>query len=173
MVRWAYDDPNPVAIDAIKRADQDIMYALLKAKGISVQSSGYQYPAHYDIPEAKRLKLENGVDVTEERPDLAYPDTDAQYPVDDIAPATGGSDGKGGHDEENSIGNYYETYVKQYGEHYVEAGSVVDDSKSADGNDSFWEKHVDENTGATYYFNTETGESSWTKVAEACAVVSK
>ena len=148
MVRWAYDDPNPVAIDAIKRADQDIMYALLKAKGISVQSASFHYPAHYEVPEAKRLRLENGADVVEERPDLAYPNTDGQYPVS-----------AGAYSES---GDYYEQYAAQNAARYadtevVDSTSTGDDDSDAGG----WEKHVDESTGATYYFNTATGESSW------------
>ena len=151
MVRWAYDDPNPIAIDAIRRADQDIMYALLKAKGISVQSAGYDYPAHYEVPDAKRLRLENGTDVTEERPDLAYPNTDGQYPDSAVA----GSEAS----------DYYEQYAMQNASRYTDstaAGASASDDGD-DGDEGGWEKHVDESTGATYYFNTATGESSWTE----------
>lgn len=31
-VRWAFDDPNPVAQDAVDRADKDALAALLQAK---------------------------------------------------------------------------------------------------------------------------------------------
>lgn len=33
-IKWAHDDPNPVAQDAIDRADRDALYALMQAKGI-------------------------------------------------------------------------------------------------------------------------------------------
>ena len=129
QIRWAYDDPNPVAIDAIKRADQDMMYALLKAKGISVEAAAYQYPADYEVPETKKMRLENGSEVTDERPDLAYPNTDAQYPD---APEQ----------ENDAPGN--------------EEDDDVDDN-----DEGGWEKQIDSSTGATYYFNSATGESSW------------
>jgi len=31
-IRWAFDDPNPVAQDAVDRADKDALAALLQAK---------------------------------------------------------------------------------------------------------------------------------------------
>jgi len=129
-----------VAIDAIKRADQDIMYALLKAKGISVDGgSAYQYPADYAIPEPKKIMLENGVDVTVDRPDLAYPNTDAQYQSSSLL----GQRNRPSEDEDEQ--------------------EEEDDDGDEDENDGEggWEKLIDENTGATYYFNTLTGESSW------------
>ena len=138
-IRWAYDDPNPVAIDAIKRADQDIMYALLKAKGISVDGgSAYQYPADYAIPEPKKIMLENGVDVTVDRPDLAYPNTDAQYQSSSLL----GQRTRPSEDEDEE----------------EEEDDGDENENDAEGG---WEKLIDENTGATYYFNTHTGESSW------------
>ena len=32
-LRWAHDDPNPVAQDAIERANRDALFALMQAKG--------------------------------------------------------------------------------------------------------------------------------------------
>jgi hypothetical protein len=32
-IRWAHDNPNPVAQDAISRADKDALFALMQAKG--------------------------------------------------------------------------------------------------------------------------------------------
>ena len=32
-IRWAHDDPNPVAQDAIDRANKDALFALMQAKG--------------------------------------------------------------------------------------------------------------------------------------------
>jgi hypothetical protein len=31
-IRWAFDDPNPVAQDAVNRADKDALSALMQAK---------------------------------------------------------------------------------------------------------------------------------------------
>lgn len=35
-IKWAHDDPNPVAQDAIDRANRDALYALMQAKGLFV-----------------------------------------------------------------------------------------------------------------------------------------
>ena len=37
-VKWAYDDPNPVAQEAMRRADADAALAALKARGMMIQS---------------------------------------------------------------------------------------------------------------------------------------
>jgi hypothetical protein len=42
--RWAYDDPNPIAKESIRRADQDAAIALLEARGISLQAAPFDYP---------------------------------------------------------------------------------------------------------------------------------
>ena len=39
-VRWAHDDPNPVAHDAAARADADALVEMLKAKGAAVDGAG-------------------------------------------------------------------------------------------------------------------------------------
>lgn len=49
MVRWAYDDPNPVAQQAALRSDIDAFAAAVVAKGHSVTPAGFQYPADYQI----------------------------------------------------------------------------------------------------------------------------
>ena len=126
-VRWAHDDPNPVAQDAMARADKDALYALMQAKGISLANTGFQYPAEYKLPEAKRIKLDNGAELIENNPALAYPDTDAQYTTDTtVSPA---------------------------------ATTAPPSSSAATSSD--WTEHVDDETGATYYYNEKTGESSW------------
>lgn len=78
-IRWAHDDPNPVAKDSIERADKDAMFALLQAKGISLKPAEFEYPADYQLPDAKRLKVEEGGEIVAENPQIAYPDTDNQY----------------------------------------------------------------------------------------------
>ena len=49
-IRWAHDDPNPVAQDAISRADKDALSLLLTAKGVSVTPANFEYPADYILP---------------------------------------------------------------------------------------------------------------------------
>jgi len=44
-------------------------------------NTGYQYPAEYSLPATKKLRLEDGSDLLKEHPELAYPDTDQQYPA--------------------------------------------------------------------------------------------
>lgn len=71
-LRWAYDDPNPVAKAAIERADNDAIYGALKAQGHSLEAAPFDYPANYTLPPPnKRSRTEGSA--------LAYPDTDAQY----------------------------------------------------------------------------------------------
>ena len=59
-IRWAHDDPNPVAKQAAKRANQDAIVAIMEAKGISTKEVGFQYPDNYQVPDAKRLKTDSG-----------------------------------------------------------------------------------------------------------------
>ena len=74
-IRWAKDDPNPVAQDSISRADKDALAALLDAKGFSTQSAPFDYPTDYTLPPSKRSKTGDDIDC----PELNYPDTDTQY----------------------------------------------------------------------------------------------
>lgn len=70
-IRWAHDDPNPVAADSSTRADADALVNMLKAHGAAVDGeaamASFDHPADYHPP--KRTKL--GSD---------YPDTAEQYP---------------------------------------------------------------------------------------------
>jgi hypothetical protein len=59
-IRWAHDDPNPVAQQSAKRANEDAIVAIMEAKGVSTKEVGFQYPDNYNVPDAKRQKLENG-----------------------------------------------------------------------------------------------------------------
>jgi hypothetical protein len=78
-IRWAHDDPNPIAKQAIEQADKDAFVSLLQGKGVSLEPAPFVYPSDYQLPAAKRLRLEEGGDVLEQYPELAYPDTDNQY----------------------------------------------------------------------------------------------
>ena len=72
-IRWAYEDPNPIAKKAIKRSNQDAIIAKLKAQGVSDTAAGFEYPATYNLPAPKRRRIGNGDE------ESAYPDTDRQY----------------------------------------------------------------------------------------------
>lgn len=82
-IRWAHDDPNPVAQDSIDRADKDALVGLMQAKGICLAPAAFEYPADYQIPDAKRQRIEggggDGSDLAQQHPDLAYPNTDGQF----------------------------------------------------------------------------------------------
>ena len=62
-MRWAMDDPNPVARRAAERADADAIAAMLQAKGASLESTGYSYPVGYTgphLPEADDVDVGAG-----------------------------------------------------------------------------------------------------------------
>lgn len=180
-IRWAHDDPNPVAQDALARADNDALLGLLDAKGISTDPQPFDHPEDYSVPQAKRPRIEdaNAQLLLESHPELAYPDTDAQYPQ--------------GNQEEKTAEEYEKYYAQQSvlsrlgllnddegvdddekedetaknDEEEVEGSSSAKEGKFVDtGVDSIptgWSQHLDASSGLYYYFNVSTGESSWTK----------
>lgn len=206
MIRWAHDDPNPVAQDSIDRADKDALVGLMQSKGISLTPAAFEYPADYQLPDAKRPRLTDGsVDssVFQQYPDLAYPNTDGQF-VNTAVPANAttveipGPDGKPKTVDIASAeyAAYYADYcAKYYAQQEVLTRFGVDvaameattaqasnsssssssnnaaatdestkgnqDGTEGDEEEELWTKHTDEATGAVYYFNNETGESSW------------
>lgn len=185
-LRWAHDDPNPVAQDAINRADRDALYALMTAKGISLDNAGFEYPAEYSIPSAKKARLEDGTDLTAQHPELAYPDTDQQFAQDEpqgvAAPATSSTETSSMTAEEYAkyCEDYYINYLNSqnisigdYGDNVEDstaptqnsaaltASSVPSKEEAGPSTSDVWAKCVDEETGAIYYFNETTQESSW------------
>ncbi|TMW63767.1 hypothetical protein Poli38472_002708 [Pythium oligandrum] len=74
-IRWAFDDPNPVAKEAGQRADRDAIIAMVKARGVSTEDAAFNYPEQYQMPAAKRQRIE-GETVA------SYPDTDTQFQSD-------------------------------------------------------------------------------------------
>jgi hypothetical protein len=168
-IRWAHDDPNPVAQDAIDRANRDALFAIMQAKGITMEKAGFEYPLDYSVPDAKKMRLENGIDVTSQFPELAYPNTDAQYS------ATGGDT----QSTPSMTPEQYQAYCQAYYAQQANKQSsdqaptdvtsvAISASLSASGPSetqgdaaAAWVKCVDEDTGATYYFNDITQESSW------------
>ncbi len=84
-IRWAHDDPNPVAQDSIDRADKDALVGLMQAKGICLTPAPFEYPSDYQLPDSKRQRLTDGSlpaagdSLSSLYPDLAYPNTNAQY----------------------------------------------------------------------------------------------
>jgi hypothetical protein len=192
-IRWAHDDPNPVAKQSIEMADKDAVLNLLHGKGVSVTPAAFEYPPEYQLPAAKRLRTEDGEEVLEEYPELNYPNTDAQYAA---AAAVGGMGGAGTMSAEEieklqqmSPEEYKAYYEKVYaqqgalGRLGLLTGSSAEASASsavssvgkkraleegggavAAGSDSAadWQMHKDPSSGAMYYFNATTGESTWT-----------
>jgi hypothetical protein len=165
-IRWAHDDPNPVAQDAIDRANKDALFALMQAKGISVQNPGFNYPAEYELPAAKKVKIEDGGsgndNILQQHPELAYPDTDGQYKQPQQVFQT--ESGKVMTEDE------YIAYCQQFYGSSADSGPSASVSSGQDNNletkdttsgSSQWEEFIDDETGATYYYNEATGESSW------------
>jgi hypothetical protein len=73
QIKWAMDDPNPVAKAAAQRADADAVHAMLKARNVSTDVAPFDYPETYHLPLSKKAKTEPTAF------DHMYPDTDAQY----------------------------------------------------------------------------------------------
>ena len=46
-MRWAHDDPNPVAHEAAARADADALVEMLKSRGVAIHnaSRAFDHPA--------------------------------------------------------------------------------------------------------------------------------
>ncbi len=165
-IRWAHDDPNPVAQDSINRADRDALYALMKAKGISMDNAGFEYPAEYNLPSSKRAKLADGTDVTSQFPELAYPDTSTQF-------GTTAENGAGPQLSQEEYTKYCEDYYSYYlasqqnsqitpiSQSEASRSSVGVGNKTASDTNNKWVKCVDDASGATYFFNETTQESSW------------
>ncbi|KAE9283746.1 hypothetical protein PF008_g27328 [Phytophthora fragariae] len=82
-LRWAFDDPNPVAKQAGERADRDAIVAMMQAKGASTgEDAAFDYPEQYQMPATKRQRIEGDTVAS-------YPDTDTQFTADgDSAAAT-------------------------------------------------------------------------------------
>lgn len=220
-IKWAHDDPNPVAQDAIQRADKDALAALLTARGFNFQPAAFNYPSDYSIPDAKRARVSDSADVNnsilEQYPHLAYPDTDCQYHDSSTSSATAPSLDIMTPDQYAAYCNiYYGSYMQQ-SEQEVNKDNEKSSSQTAssnssndsttrldnneslkvnvlssndadkddndedddddvdnvdddddydnDGDGSDWTRHVDAETGAVYYYNRKTGESSWGKEA--------
>jgi hypothetical protein len=148
-------------------------------------NTGFQYPAEYSLPAAKKMKLENGIDLLQQHPELAYPDTDQQYSAT-AAAATPLVLPEGVSQEEYH--RAWENYAKSLGYTYsppqpggteMAASSSTmptitppsssseptegeEQKKKASGAPSSeWVEVLDDETGATYYYNPQTGESSW------------
>lgn len=73
-VRWAYEDPNPKALEREKRERLDYGIQRLQEMGINLEGKEYDYPDEYQMPPAKKQKEGGGGDA-----EGAYPDTDRQF----------------------------------------------------------------------------------------------
>lgn len=86
-IRWAFDDPNPVAKEAATRADHDAIVAMVQTKGVSTEAAAFHYPDEYQMPESKKQRVEGDTFAS-------YPDTDTQFTSGEGAgaPATSEAD---------------------------------------------------------------------------------
>ena len=161
---------------SIFRADRDALYALMTAKGISLDNAGFEYPAEYSLPSAKKARLENGTEVTSQYPELAYPDTDAQFPdetqgVESDPSNSAATTSMSAEEYAKYCEDYYMNYLAAknipLGEYGDSAEDAATSSKESSASGAVaplkggWTKCVDEDSGAIYYFNEETQESSW------------
>ena len=73
-VKWAHDDPNPVAQEAIRRADADAAVAALRARGVMIQSEEDRERGKGGGKRRKVGEIEAGGEGNGE-----YPDTDGQF----------------------------------------------------------------------------------------------
>lgn len=116
-IRWAHDDPNPIAKQSIERADKDALVSILQGKGVSLEPASFEYPSDYQLPEAKRLRIEEGGDALEQYPELSYPNTDHQYYTNTTNTTTGGTISNSSElQNNNSSGHSYvvsDTYYAQ------------------------------------------------------------
>lgn len=200
-IRWAHDDPNPIAKEAIEKADKDAVVNLLQGKGVSVAPQAFEYPPEYQVPEGKRLRLEDGGEVLEEYPELSYPNTDGQYQHQGAAAGAAGVAGASQEELDRLAAMSAEEYRAYYENYYAQQSALArlgipaaagtgaagsnDNStqgQSADtvgkkrgfdatssggggGTVTDWQMYKDESSGLMYYFNSSTGESTWTTPA--------
>lgn len=182
-IRWAHDDPNPIAKEAIEKADKDAVLNLLQNKGVAVAPQAFEYPPEYQVPGTKRLRIEDGAEVLEEYPELSYPNTDAQYGAGvagaplaasqeeiDRLSALSAEEFKAHYENYyaqqaalNRLGLQSSTATSAVSEGAVgkKRGHSEQDTPAATG-EALWQMYKDESSGAMYYFNSETGESTWT-----------
>lgn len=78
-IRWAFDDPNPVAKKSAQRSDHDAIVGMLRSKGVSTKQSAFYYPEDYNLQNPKKQKHDSvntltGCDAHDE-----YPNTDEQF----------------------------------------------------------------------------------------------
>lgn len=180
-IRWARDDPNPVAKDAIERANKDALTALFRARGICLESgTGFDYPADYQVPSeaSETLNLENASEAQqgEEGDDedvvdpahkktrvsvdgyaamgvTSYPNTDKQY-INGFDTSSTVDNGSSGDAWVQAANQDEPTEVRAVA---AEAEADADTGDSA----GEWIPCTDPSTGAVYYYHSVTNEVSW------------
>lgn len=78
-VKWAMDDPNPAAQEAVARSNLDAAMVLLQAQGVALQAPAFRCPESYALPPPKKRARGEGGDEGGEDGAESYPDTDGQY----------------------------------------------------------------------------------------------
>lgn len=190
-IRWAHDDPNPVAHDAAARADADALVEMLKAKGAAVDGPSavapYDHPADYHVPASKRIKT------THDDEENAYPDTHGQY---DWQPVTDPQDGTSywWNPSTNQISRDAPQHIADANSDRALAALDAADRAAAEAaapanlapSDQSpheplagepqaavtfgqaelppgWSQTIDPASGATYFYNASTRETTWTR----------
>lgn len=195
-VKWAHDDPNPVAKEAIEKANKDALTALLLARGINIDTvgadaAGFDYPVDYQLPEVGETDMlttgaaANTATVAEAastggegvRGVVVVRDDDETEPS-----------GKRVRVEEGGIATAAAVEVKAYPNtdaQYASSASsslsaavdvvapvtdaISDNAPAVEGEkkeEEEWVEMVDPASGAVYYYSRITGETSWGVAAD-------
>jgi hypothetical protein len=181
-IRWAHDDPNPVAKDAIERANKDALTALFRARGICLETgTGFDYPADYTVPtdvtdgsSGTAVQLLTGGEEEEEDNEgedgaqkskktklneysahgvVAYPNTDIQYISGFDTTSTASGAASG------SEGVSSSSWVQAPAQIPDATAQIPDAASAAEGGE--WIACTDPDSGAVYYYHSITNEVSW------------
>ena len=192
-VRWAHDDPNPVAQEAIDKSNKDALVALMLSRGLHLDDVGFAYPADYVLPtvpgddeqqQQQQQQLggesssggdrEGAIQVGQKRMRsavsealegdsavVAYPDTNAQY--GDSVGLSPPSQQQEQHEERVAadVGAEVDGVVAAAVAGGDSSSGIVAHCSSIPHEGRGWVAHVDPSSGATFFHNAETGETSW------------
>ncbi|KAJ1458573.1 hypothetical protein M885DRAFT_614423 [Pelagophyceae sp. CCMP2097] len=171
-IRWAHEDPNPVAHDSAARADADALVEMLKARGVAItnaagDTAGMEHPGHYALPLPKRLKSGHEGDALLS----SYPDTDEQFSEQPDLPAGGWKqvphpDAPGTsywwHEATGETSNDVPGDVADASCDAVNAALDAADALCSQAQLPYgWSETQDPASGESYYYHAQTGQTSW------------
>ncbi|KAJ8614268.1 hypothetical protein CTAYLR_001138 [Chrysophaeum taylorii] len=177
-LRWAHDDPNPVARDASARADADALVQMMNARGATVDADA-DHPADYHLPAPKRLKTGD-----EEEEAARYPDTDPQYedewrPVADTQdgstywwnPRTNETSREAPHQVADANADRAMAALDAADKAAAQAAAAAPaphqppQGEETPSLPAGWAQTVDPASGATYFYHAATQATTWTRPA--------